>query len=145
MIFSEPPRHRLYAFEFSAGDPQHIAQLLKMGIQIQTMNDGRKKIDNLCFFLFIYFNLGIQLIHNTADAASHEDADNGVLFIQEMIDLTKNNGITASLTDAKHNLPLTVIPLAIPPSKKLASFTVGAAQFGKQLFGQSGVCKSYFK
>lgn len=47
-LFSESHR-RLSASEFSAGDPEHVAQLSQMGIQIQTMNDGRKTRD----FVFI--------------------------------------------------------------------------------------------
>lgn len=62
-----------------------------------------------------------------------------------MIDLTKNNGIVASLSDTKFHSPLNVIPLVMPPPSKLVSFTVGAAQFGKQLFGKAGVCKFDFK
>jgi hypothetical protein len=46
-VFSESHR-RLAAAEFSAGNPQHIAQLAHMGIQLQTMADGRKYI--VCIF-----------------------------------------------------------------------------------------------
>ncbi|CAF3906421.1 unnamed protein product [Rotaria sordida] len=116
-------RNRLTAAEFSAGDPQHVAQLTQMGIQTQTMADGR-----------------IQLVHNSANAASNEDADDGLLFIQEMMELMKNvNGIGQSSSDTRHHLPLSVIPLVISPLTKLVSFTVGSAQFGKQLHGKAGI------
>ncbi|CAF2956774.1 unnamed protein product [Rotaria sp. Silwood2] len=116
-------RNRLKASEFSAGDPQHVAQLTQMGIQIQTMADGR-----------------IQLIHNSANAASNEDADDGLIFIQEMIEFMKNiNGIGPSSLENKNHLPLVVIPLVTPPLTKLVSLTVGSAQFGKQLHGKLGI------
>jgi mannosidase alpha-like ER degradation enhancer 3 len=40
---------RVTASDFSAGDPEHVSQLTQMGIQIQTMTDGRKKTNY--FFL----------------------------------------------------------------------------------------------
>ncbi len=43
-FYSSESYRRLSATDFSAGNPKHVAQLTQMGIQIQTMNDGRKKI-----------------------------------------------------------------------------------------------------
>ncbi|CAF1134820.1 unnamed protein product [Adineta steineri] len=114
---------RLTASEFSAGNSQHVIQLSHMGIQIQTMTDGR-----------------IQLIHNSANAASHEDANNGLIFIQEMLDLMKNtNGLSQSSSESKHHLPLTVIPLINSSLTKPIRFSVGPAQFGQQLHGKLGI------
>jgi hypothetical protein len=94
-------------------------------------------------FLFHYFSiyLGVQLIHNSANAASTDDADDGLIFIQQMMDLMKNtNGIGAS-SESNHHLPLSVFPL-IPSSTKPVGFSVGPAQFGKRLHGTLGVNKS---
>jgi mannosidase alpha-like ER degradation enhancer 3 len=80
----------------------------------------------------------VQLIHNSANAASNEDANDGLIFIQEMMDLMKNtNEISSSQTN--RHLPLTVIPLLTSPLTKLIHLTVGPAQFGKQLHGRQGV------
>ncbi|CAF3510385.1 unnamed protein product [Rotaria sp. Silwood1] len=117
--------NRLTPSEFSAGDPQHIAQLKQMGIQIQTMSDGR-----------------IQLIHNSANAASNEDANDGIIFIQDMMEFMKNMNELgqSSSSENRYHLPLSVIPLVTSsPLTKLISFTVGSAQFGKQLHGKSGI------
>jgi hypothetical protein len=46
---------RVTASDFSAGDPEHVSQLTQMGIQIQTMTDGRKK--NKLFFLLILMRI----------------------------------------------------------------------------------------
>ncbi|UJR32279.1 hypothetical protein I4U23_019744 [Adineta vaga] len=123
----KPPRNethrRLIASEFSAANPEHVTQLSQMGIQIQTMTDGR-----------------IQLIHNSANAASREDAENGLLFIQEMMDMMKNiTESNQSPLESTYHMPLTVIPLTNISEPKLLSFTVSSAQFGKQLYGKSGI------
>ncbi len=96
-------------------------------------------------YLFLFLYLGIQLIHNSANAASHEDANDGLIFIQEMMNSMKNtNGISQSSSESNQNLPLTVIPLVIPSLTKPIRFAVGSAQFGRQLHGKSGVNKSSF-
>ncbi len=128
------------ASEFSAGDPEHAALLTQMGIQIQTMTDGRKKIISFSFEIYLFY-LGVQLIHNIANAASNEDANDGLIFIQDMMELMKNtDGMGYSSSETNHHLPLTVIPLTNSP---LVRFPVGPAQFGKQLHGKLGVNK-YF-
>ncbi|CAF1313573.1 unnamed protein product [Adineta ricciae] len=115
--------NRLTALEFSAVNPDHITQLSNMGIQIQTMTDGR-----------------VQLIHNSATAASHEDAEDGLLFIQEMMDMMKNiNGLNPTSSESNYHVPLSIIPLIDNTEEKRHSFAVGSAQFGKQLHGKSGI------
>ncbi len=95
----------------------------------------RYRIDS--FFFRIHFSSGVQLIHNAANAASVEDADDGLVFIQEMMDLTNNtNELGHSPSEINHYLPLTVIPLI---NSSLVRFPVGPAQFGRQLHGKQGV------
>ena len=80
------------------------------------------------------------MIHNSANAITTDDADDGLLFIQDMMELMKNtNGLGQSSTEISHLLPLTVIPLIKSPLNKLLRFPVGPAQFGEQLHGQRGV------
>lgn len=87
--------------------------------------------------------LGVQLIHNPANAATTDDADDGLLFIQDMMELMQNNnGLGQSSSEINHLLPLTVIPLIKSSPKKLIRFPVGPAQFGTQLHGKPGVKNS---
>lgn len=110
-----------------------------MGIQIQTMSDGRKTI-RLSSLSRLMIHLGVQLIHNPANAITTDDADDGLLFIQEMMELMKNaNGPSQSSSEINHHLPLTVIPLIKSSPKKLIRFPVGPAQFGTQMHGNPGV------
>lgn len=110
-----------------------------MGIQIQTMTDGRKR----CTFSPSVHNhsrsfAGIQLIHNTANAASHGDAEDGLVFIREMMEMMKNTDGPSS-AQSNYHVPLSLIPLIDPSVTKPMSFGVGPAQFGKQLHGMPGV------
>ena len=105
------------------------------------MTDGRKKsavsshIPNRCRSF-----VGIQLIHNAVNAASHEDADDGLHFIQEMMDIMKNtNGLTSASSQSNYHIPLSVIPLIDPSVTRPMSFPVGPAQFGRRLHGVPGV------
>ena len=67
-------------------------------------------------------------------AESSDDAENGLIFMREMIELMKD---TTSFN--QHHLPLSVIPLINTPLNKLISLTVAYAQFGKQLHRTQGV------
>ncbi|CAF4579726.1 unnamed protein product [Rotaria sp. Silwood1] len=112
--------HRLTAMEFSADNPQHISELKQMGIEIQYLIGGQ-----------------IQLAHIASNAESIDDAENGLIFMQDMIELMKNtNTVENSLT---YHIPLTVIPLIIPLLENPISFTVITAQFGKQLHDTQGI------
>jgi hypothetical protein len=76
-----------------------------------------------------------------SSAESNDDAENGLIFMQEMMELMKyTNPFENSIN---HHLSLTVIPLIDSPLKKVISFSVATAQFGKQLYGTQGV-KIYF-
>lgn len=76
-----------------------------------------------------------------SSAESIDDAENGLNFMQDMIEFMRNtNSLEASTT---HHIPLTVIPLLTPSLEKPISFPVATAQFGKQLHGTQGVNK-YF-
>ncbi len=82
-------------------------------------------------------NSEVQLIHMASTAESSDDAENGLIFMREMIELMKD---TNSINHHHHHhLPLVVIPLINTPLNKLISFTVAHAQFGKQLHQTQGV------
>lgn len=86
---------------------------------------------------------GVQLIHNSAHAASSDDADDGLIFIQEMVDLMKNSDGTLS-SEVNSHLPLSIIPLSLTTGKS-ARLIVGPAQFGRQMHGELGVKTSKTK
>ncbi|UJR14515.1 hypothetical protein I4U23_001511 [Adineta vaga] len=112
---------RLTAAEFSSDNSDHIIQLKQMGIQLQPLPDGQ-----------------IQLIHMASTADSIDDAENGLHFMQEMIEFMKNTNLHDN--SLIHRIPLSVIPLLISSSsKKSIRFPVAAAQFGQQLHGTQGV------
>nr|XP_054769385.1 ER degradation-enhancing alpha-mannosidase-like protein 3 [Lytechinus pictus] len=64
---------RLKAAEFVPGNPDHMQQLNKMGIRLLTMKDGR-----------------VQLMHTATNAVTTQAAEQGALFMQEMIELSKS-------------------------------------------------------
>lgn len=63
---------RLRAADFSATKPEHIELVKELGITVLVLKDGR-----------------VQLVHNSAAAHSLDDAEEGALFMQEMIALSK--------------------------------------------------------
>ena len=88
-------------------------------------------------FIFHIFYSEIQLIHIASSAESIDDAENGLNFMQEMLELMKDtNPFENSPT---HHLPSTVIPLLTSSLNTPIRFTVATAQFGKQLHGTQGV------
>ena len=119
-------RQRLKAADFSAGNAQHVTHLAQMGIQLQTMTDGR-----------------VQLIHNSVNAASSDDADDGLLFIQEMMELMKTTDANGPSSESNSHLPLSVIPIPFTTRSKPVRLLVGPAQFGPTLHGKPGVPVSH--
>ncbi len=68
-----PPRKRkLLAQDFQQGSEQHLRLLSDMGIALVSLPDGR-----------------VQLLHTFANAATPEDGEEGLLFMQEMIELSR--------------------------------------------------------
>lgn len=68
-----PTRRRLHASEFQAGNPDHMKMVKDMGISILTLPDGR-----------------VQLLHTFSNARTPTDAEEGLLFMQEMVQLAKS-------------------------------------------------------
>nr|XP_022908380.1 ER degradation-enhancing alpha-mannosidase-like protein 3 [Onthophagus taurus] len=65
-------KRRLTAAEFSASNMNHLKVIKDMGISIIALNDGR-----------------VQLLHTFSAARSSADAEEGLLFMQEMVELSK--------------------------------------------------------
>ncbi|ESP01710.1 hypothetical protein LOTGIDRAFT_139192 [Lottia gigantea] len=102
-------KNRLKASEFIAGNKEQLDQLHAMGIRIATMTDGR-----------------VQLLHTASEAASTEDAENGMRFMQEMIELSKQQK-----PEAQHE-PMFVQMISEPYSSNVY-YKAGPAQFGYDL------------
>ncbi|XP_022085237.1 ER degradation-enhancing alpha-mannosidase-like protein 3 isoform X2 [Acanthaster planci] len=108
-------RSRLRATQFVPGNEMHMKLLKRMGISLMTMKDGR-----------------VQLMHSAAQAATPEDAEDGMLFMQEMIELSKTQ-------QAEVEYQPRVVQLLSPQFLSGVTATAGPAQFGLDLTGHGGV------
>ncbi|XP_041480869.1 ER degradation-enhancing alpha-mannosidase-like protein 3 [Lytechinus variegatus] len=101
---------RLKAAEFVPGNPDHMQQLNKMGIRLLTMKDGR-----------------VQLMHTATNAVTTQAAEQGALFMQEMIELSKSQQ-----AEVAENHPR-VVQIMSPNILKNMVLAAGPAQFGMDL------------
>ncbi|KAL3218637.1 hypothetical protein MRX96_031448 [Rhipicephalus microplus] len=99
---------RLHASQFEANKKEHLNLVKKMGVFVTLMSDGR-----------------IQLIHNAAQAESPEDAQEGLLFMQEMIELAKHQN--------QQEQHVRSVTFTLPSTKTHMVLQAGPAQFGKDL------------
>ena len=97
------------AADFTASNPHHLEAIRRMGIQAVLLADGK-----------------IQLIQSTATAASEEDAEEGIVFMQEMIALSKAHQQKSQeeLRSVQFTSPMTGVKISLP---------AGMAQFGVDL------------
>ncbi|RWS28702.1 ER degradation-enhancing alpha-mannosidase-like protein 3 [Leptotrombidium deliense] len=100
---------RISAEEFSATNKEHLEYVKKLGISVVLLPDGR-----------------IQLIHSTASAASSEEAEEGALFMQEMINRSKQQ---LSLAEAQ----LRLVTFVSPKTNTRIKLHAGPAQFGPDM------------
>jgi len=70
--YDEGAAPRLKAASFVVGNKEHLSILKRMGISLSVMEDGR-----------------VQLVHHANEAASHQDAEHGLIFMSEMLELSK--------------------------------------------------------
>lgn len=114
----------LRASEFVAGHKEHMDILNKMGIRLITMEDGR-----------------VQLVHKTTFAQTLEDAETGILFMTEMLELSKQQDFQLkSKLYVEDYRPMSVVLISKPFNAK-KEFLAGPAQFGydfKKDFGIFG-------
>lgn len=103
---------RIRASEFSVLKSEHVEMVKQLGISVVFLKDGR-----------------VQLIHNSAAAETKEDADEGAFFMQEIINLSKqqvqndNKLLTVSFT----------LPARNGQDAVQVSLLAGPAQFGPDL------------
>ena len=111
---------RLRASEFVAANREHLDMLRQMGIRIATMPDGR-----------------IQLLHTAGEAVSQAHAEAGLVFMQEMIELSKHSGTSGEA--ANQHEPMFVRLLTEPYLSRKVVYRAGPAQFGYDLLTKPAV------
>ncbi|XP_071948270.1 ER degradation-enhancing alpha-mannosidase-like protein 3 [Antedon mediterranea] len=105
---------RLKATEFIPGNSDQLQQLTKMGIRLVTMSDGR-----------------VQLMHTASHAIDTKSAQNGLLFMQEMIELSKSQQQVEYHPKAVHFVEPALLNNMV--------LTANPAQFGLDLSTDPGV------
>ncbi|EPQ01690.1 ER degradation-enhancing alpha-mannosidase-like 3 [Myotis brandtii] len=103
---SRPP---LRARDFMATNPEHLEILKKMGVSLIHLKDGR-----------------VQLVQHAIQAASSIDAEDGLRFMQEMIELS-------SQQQKEQQLPPRAVQIVSHPFFGRVVLTAGPAQFGLDL------------
>lgn len=101
-------RRKLHASDFQAGNPEHMKLVKEMGISILTLADGR-----------------VQLIHTFTNAVSRSDAEEGLLFMQEMVEMSK-------MQNQQPDAPPQAVYFKTGTQEVLIS--AGPAHFGKELW-----------
>ncbi|XP_069686401.1 ER degradation-enhancing alpha-mannosidase-like protein 3 [Periplaneta americana] len=114
-----PTRRKLHAAEFQAGNPDHMKMVKDMGISILTLPDGR-----------------VQLLHTFANARTPSDAEEGLLFMQEMVELAKTQ---SQQPDAPPQAVAFTVQNAVDLKEKRIVISAGPAHFGRELRGTDQV------
>jgi len=100
-------KRKLMASEFQSTSEDHLKLVRAMGITIITLPDGR-----------------VQLLHTFANAKTPEDGEEGLMFMQEMIDISKQQS-------SNIESPPKLVTFQVGGKKHLLQ--AGPAQFGKDL------------
>ncbi|KAG8132806.1 hypothetical protein E2320_010625 [Naja naja] len=103
------PKPPLRARDFMASNPEHLEILKKMGVSLIHLKDGR-----------------VQLVQHAIQAASSLDAEDGLRFMQEMIELS-------SQQQKEQQLPPRAVQIISHPFFGRVVLTAGPAQFGMDL------------
>ncbi|XP_011137211.1 ER degradation-enhancing alpha-mannosidase-like protein 3 isoform X1 [Harpegnathos saltator] len=104
-------KRRLSASQFQANNLEHLKMLSDMGITTLTLADGR-----------------VQLLHTFSNAKTPQDSEEGLLFMQEMVELSK---MQTQQPETKPQTVTFVKPKTDPPEK--VTLLAGPAQFGPEL------------
>lgn len=106
-----PVKRRLSASQFQANNLEHLKRLSEMGITTLTFADGR-----------------VQLLHTFSNAKTLQDSEDGLLFMQEMVELS----IMQSERTETKSLAVTFVKPNMYSLKKV-TLLAGPAQFGPEL------------
>jgi len=104
-------QRRLNAAEFQSNNEAHLQLVKEMGISIVRLPDGR-----------------VQLLHTAASAVSSQAGEEGLLFMQEMIELSRQQ------TSPAPDSPPKLVTFPGPAGTRLG-LQAGPAQFGPELLG----------
>lgn len=110
-------KRRLSASQFQANNLEHLKMLSNMGITILTSADGR-----------------IQLLHTFSNARTVQDAEEGLMFMQEMVELSRRQ---AKESETRPEA-VTYLRKDIEGFKEV-TLIGGPAQFGPKLRGNSKI------
>ncbi|KAJ8922355.1 hypothetical protein NQ315_004298 [Exocentrus adspersus] len=111
-------KRRLVASEFSAANLNHLKMIKDMGINIIALSDGR-----------------VQLLHTFSAARSAADAEEGLLFMQEMVELSKLQSQQPEPTAQAVSVPMK----DHTGEEQIIVMQAGPSQFGKHLKGDQMV------
>lgn len=100
---------KLAAEDFSASNPAHLEAIKRMGISAVVLPDGR-----------------VQLVHSAAAAASPDDAEDGAVFMHDMINLSRQQLMRAEEQ-------LRTVAFTSPKTGVRVQLAAGPAQFGPDL------------
>ncbi|XP_041133736.1 ER degradation-enhancing alpha-mannosidase-like protein 3 [Polyodon spathula] len=103
------PQPPLRARDFMANSPEQLELLRRMGVSLIHLKDGR-----------------VQLVQHATQADSAVDAEDGLRFMQEMIELSSQQ--------QKEQLPPRAVQIISHPFFGRVVLTAGPAQFGLDLF-----------
>ena len=106
-------KRRLSAAQFQANNLEHLKLLSDMGITTLTLADGR-----------------VQLLHTFSNAKTPQDSEEGLLFMQEMVEISK---MQSQQAETKPQVVTFVRPNTNPPQK--IRLLAGPAHFGLELQG----------
>ena len=104
-------QRRLNTAEFQSNNETHLKIVKEMGISIVRLPDGR-----------------VQLLHTAASAVSSQAGEEGLLFMQEMIELSRQQ------TSPAPDSPPKLVTFPGPAGNRLRP-QAGPAQFGPELLG----------
>ncbi|XP_048587140.1 ER degradation-enhancing alpha-mannosidase-like protein 3 [Nematostella vectensis] len=109
--FSSDKPPRLRAEQFVPGNSEHLSLLKSMGITVAQTKEGK-----------------IQLMHTASSAFSQQEAEEGIKFMQEMIELAKQRNDQGDIVHKPR-----VVQLMSPPYDGSITLNAGPAQFGLDL------------
>ncbi|XP_076298410.1 ER degradation enhancer, mannosidase alpha-like 2 [Lasioglossum baleicum] len=110
-------KRRLSAAQFQANNLEHLKLLSDMGITTLTLADGR-----------------FQLLHTFSNAKTPQDSEEGLLFMQEMVEISK---MQSQQAENKPQAVTFIKPNTNPPQK--VTLFAGPAHFGLELQGLNKV------
>uniref|UniRef100_U5ES93 alpha-1,2-Mannosidase n=1 Tax=Corethrella appendiculata TaxID=1370023 RepID=U5ES93_9DIPT len=106
---------RLRAHDFQASNADHLRTVYDMGITMVSLGEGK-----------------VQLLHSFYNAKSPEDAERGLLFMQEMVELSKSQSIPTTQLQA----------VAFKKKDSLNEYEIleaGPGHFGPELVGDQSI------